>query len=353
MFKPNFTITSDILNQIAGIERIRAIVDKSVILPEREISLRYRYTVEAIHSSTSIEGNPLDRKQIEAVLAGKKVSQSKYALTEVINYKRALDFIRERSLSEQPICLDDILHLHRLVSTGLLPKEKSGEIRPGDIFIVDSIDGVDHVRYTGPEATQVPKLLSELLDWLVADGSTLHPVLSAGILHLEFVSIHPFSDGNGRMARLLTMLYLGLRDFDFRGVLVPETYYLENRMAYYTALSSAQGEKYSKSHRLSMDPWLQYFVSGLLAVAKELNANIGLAAAPANTGIPIKLSRDEIVILDYVRQFGSIDLNTATEILARNQRTVQRRLENLVAKKLLLMKRAGKNTEYTLGAQEI
>jgi len=80
MYQQVYTITDQLLAVIAEIERHRAKVQASVILPEREIELRYRATVEATHSSTSIEGNPLSRKQVEAVISSKeRLTRNQYA----------------------------------------------------------------------------------------------------------------------------------------------------------------------------------------------------------------------------------------------------------------------------------
>ena len=73
---PRFTITPEINNRIAQIEKIRQIVTSSRILPQQEITLRYRATVDAVHSSTTIEGNPLKRQEVVKVLAGKLVVAS-------------------------------------------------------------------------------------------------------------------------------------------------------------------------------------------------------------------------------------------------------------------------------------
>lgn len=96
MYKPNFTITSSVNNRVAEIERIKGVVDSSNILPEREIALRYRATVDAVYSSTTIEGNPLSKSEVADVLAGKPVFGSQRAIIEVQNYKKALDWIEQR-----------------------------------------------------------------------------------------------------------------------------------------------------------------------------------------------------------------------------------------------------------------
>jgi len=91
MFTPNYKITNNILNAIAEIESIRAKVMHARILPEKAIELHYRATVEKVHSSTSIEGNPLTLKQVDAVLKGQSLTRRKYAEIEVRNYKKAYE----------------------------------------------------------------------------------------------------------------------------------------------------------------------------------------------------------------------------------------------------------------------
>ena len=215
MFEPRYTITNEILNKIAEIETLRSQVARTRILPERAIELHYRATVEKVFSSTSIEGNPLTRKQVDSVLGSqtRTLTRRKYAEIEVHNYKNALDYIDKRKLTGALPDYDELLKLHRLAMEGLLPETKTGALRAGPIYIIDQDE---NLKYTGPGAKSVMKKLEELIVW-VNDSKDVHPCIVAAILHFQFVSIHPFSDGNGRAARLLTMLYLGTRDYDFNG----------------------------------------------------------------------------------------------------------------------------------------
>ena len=86
--------------------------------------------------------------------------------------------------------------------------------------------------------------------------------------HYQLVSIHPFADGNGRVARLLTMLYLGIRDYDNNGSIVLDSYYAQDRGEYYAALHNCQGEKYREGQDITS--WVSYFVAGFLSAAKAL-----------------------------------------------------------------------------------
>jgi len=344
MYKPQFTISSKTVNLIAKIETIREKVKTSKILPEQEIALRFRAAIEAIHSSTTIEGNPLNKKQVVNALAGKMNSWEK-AVIEVQNYKKALDWVAKRLKKKENLNLQDVLKLHFFVSDQLLPVHKVGQIRSGPVYIVDIINKKELVRYTGPGAKIVTSLLNDLLLWVKTVKSKLHPILTAAILHYEFVSIHPFSDGNGRVTRLLVKLFLDLMSYDFRGALVLDKYYLENRLVYYDNLN--QAKRYKEQTRTDLTNWLDFFVNGFYEIAKDLEKEISVVSISDERDI-VRLSNDEIKILDFAKQFGQININDALEVLQTSARTTQRRFRGLIDKKLLIKHGMGKKIFYKL-----
>lgn len=344
MYNPKFTITPELTNWIAQIEAIKQKVDRSNILPEKEIALRHRAAIESVHSSTSIEGNPLNEKQVEAALAGKMNAWEK-KVVEVVNYKKAWDWILRRSKKQSEITIFDMLKLHSLVANKLLPENKIGKFRPGDIYIVDIIQGKDVVRYTGPKASQVKSLIEDLLVWLNKEKSNLHPVLVAGILHYEFVSIHPFSDCNGRVTRLLVKFLLNLLNYDFRGCLVLDTYYWQNTSFYYQNLN--QAKKYNNQRKSDLTPWLSYFIEGFFRVAKDVERKIDIVGITGQEQT-LRLNDNEVQILDFIQQFKQISLKEVLDILQVPERTGQRRLKVLVEKGLLKVEGGGKNTFYIL-----
>jgi Fic family protein len=343
MYKPTYTISDELLLKIAHIESLRTRVDGSYILPEREVEMRFRASVEATHNSTSIEGNPLNLKQVEQILIdGKQLTRHQYAEIEVKNYKKALDFIEKRKYIKKPVTLGDILTIHKIVTHQLLPASKVGQLRKNAIYIVDQND---ETVYDGPGVTVLNQELDELLKWLAsADG--IHPVIVAGILHFHFVSIHPLADGNGRTTRLLTSLYLGLKDYDFRSSLVLESSYSIDKQAYYDALSLAKN--YTGRKTANLNPWLDYFIDGFLSSAKVLAIEVTALSGLTKNVNKIKLSKTESDILSYAKQFGSISLSEAEDILVGiSKRTIQRRLAQLVSAGYLTVKGDARNTKYS------
>lgn len=344
MYNPKFIITSAINNQIAKIEATKLKIEHAKILPTQEIALRYKAAVESIHSSTSIEGNRLSTKQVQNALEGKMNSWEKRVI-EVVNYKKAWDWVVKRSKKPTPITTKDIFHIHSLVMKNILPANKLGQVRPGPIYIVDIVKNKDVVRYSGPNQKQVPKLLESLLFWLNSNQESLHPVLLAGIFHYEFVSIHPFSDGNGRVTRLLVKLILGILGYDFRGSLVLDAYYWQNTASYYQSLN--QASKYLLQTRADLTSWLTYFIEGFSAVVNDLDRKISLIRSKDGLDT-LRLSENEIEILDYAHQFGEINLKEAISILRIPTRSIQRLLQLLVKKGLLSKIGQGKNTRYCM-----
>ena len=342
MYTPTYAISDKILGKVTEIESLRTQVDDSYLLPEREIEMRYRASVEATHSSTSIEGNPLNLKQVEKVLIdGKQLTRHLYAELEVKNYKKALDFIEKRKHIRKPITLDDILAIHKIVTDKLLPTNKVGRLRENPIYIADQND---KTVYDGPEVTVLNQEIDEMLAWL-GGADDLHPVIVAGILHFHFVSIHPLADGNGRTTRLLTSLYLGLRDYDFRSSLVLESYYSIDKQAYYDALSLAKN--YAGRKVASLNPWLDYFIDGFLSSAKVLAIEVNALSGLVKNADRVKISKAESDILSYVKQFGSISLSEAEDILVgMSKRTIQRRLMKLVDDGYVVIEGDARNTKY-------
>ncbi|MFZ5376202.1 MAG: Fic family protein [Patescibacteria group bacterium] len=254
-----------------------------------------------------------------------------------------MDFAKKSK--KTAITTADILKLHSFVADQLLPENKVGVFRPGNIYIIDIIKGEEVVRCTGPDVSQVKDLLSELLNWIEKQEKVLHPVLLTGIIHYEFVSIHPFSDGNGRVTRLLVKLLLDLLDYDFRGCLVLDTYYWENTNKYYQSLN--QANNYADQREADLTSWLRYFVEGFYQVSKDLERKISIVSSD-NDDLTIRLNNQEMQILDFVNQFGQINLSEAVDVLQVPERTIQRRLKTLVDKNILEIEGKGKNTVYRL-----
>lgn len=349
MYNPKYTITPAILDRISKISEIKTIVERSRVLPQREIELRRQAVVRMVHTSTSIEGNKLAQFQVTKVLGGEPVKADPKSIEEVKNYQDALLSTGQIAGAKKKIDLEDVLAIHKQVTKGILSVAKSGQFRPSTVYVVNTIAGIDKVMYRPPSAKKVPNLVTDLLAWLVkASKEPIHPVISAGILHLEFASIHPFTDGNGRTTRLLTQLHLMQQGWDFRKILVLDEYYNQDRLEYYNAL------QIEKTYRERVDQditsWLEYFTEGFLVEAMRVREDIqttGLDKIPSK-GEQIFIDKDEIPLIEFLTTIGKITSDDVVDILKVAKRTAQFKLKRLVDKGLIKQEGKGVAIYYIL-----
>lgn len=351
MFQPKYIITSSILSKIAEIVEIKAAVERSRVLPLNEAQLRRQAILRMAHTSTSIEGNKLAQFEVGKVFEGQTVRAPQKDILEVENYLNGLKLLDELSKSSGDLTLGEILRTHKVVINGLVEKEKAGTIRPADVYVLDDLgDGREMLRFKAPSASQVGKLLTDLLDWLnkTAKKDGIHPILIAGIFHLEFVSIHPFTDGNGRVARLLTQLLLYRLKWDFRKIIVLEDYYNQNRLAYYNALHSEEGKEYAQGREFTS--WLEYFTTGFMVEAKKVSEkiqSIGYGKVSKKSE-QIFLDKDEIQMMDFLSTTGRITSDDVSDILNITKRAAQLKIKKLLSNKLIQVQGSGPATYYIL-----
>lgn len=335
MYTPKFTITPAILDKISQITEIRTIVERSRVLPKNEIKLQRQAVIRMVHTSTSIEGNKLKKFQVSKVLENEHVLADAQSIQEVKNYQQALLLLDEMS-KRKFIVAKDVLAIQKAITGKILSEKKSGFFRPASVYVVNTIDDIDRVMYRPPSAKKVPGLVDDLLDWVKkATKEDLHPVIVAGLLHLEFASIHPFTDGNGRTTRILTQLHLAQRNWDFKKILVLDEYYNQDRLEYYNSL---QIEKtYQGRVGKDLTSWLEYFTEGFLIEAMRVRDDIiatGLDKLPTE-GEQVFLDKDEISILEFLTTTGRITSEDIVDILNVSIRTAQLKLKKLVGKGLL------------------
>lgn len=344
---PQYTINDKIRSNLQEIEKLKDQIRGSHILPEAEASIHLRASVESVHSSTSIEGNPLNANEVRAVIMSDKIlTKEEYAEIEVQNYKNALDFIEKRRYGGKDITMEDILELHRIITDRLLSKSRCGKIRQNPVYI----ENASHeILYTALSPDKVKPALEELVAWVKANQFSIHPVIIAAIIHFRIAAIHPFADGNGRTARALTSLYLALNQYDCDGSLVLDSYYASDRKAYYAILQLQNGKNYAFSVKSNLTPWLEYFTEGFLSSLHVLAAEIKIINLALPTNKVSGLSREDQDILSYVSKFGSISISEAESIIPEvSRRSIQRRLRSLVDDGYLEMTGETHDAKYTL-----
>lgn len=191
MYEPPFTITNRIVSYVASIsEKIGRITLLSDM--EAKPHLRKNNRIKSIHSSLKIEANSLSLNQVRDVINGKLVLGEQKEIQEV---KNAYDAY-EKILELDPYSIDDLKKFHGIMTRCIV--EESGDFRRGE----EGVFNGEQCIFMAPPAQYVPQLMNELFGWMREAQTKVHPLVLSSVFHYEFVFIHPFSDGNGRMARL-------------------------------------------------------------------------------------------------------------------------------------------------------
>jgi len=171
-------------------------------LPKETLkSLRDYYRVGLTYSSNALEGNSLTESETKVVIEdgltiGGKPLKDVY---EATGHAKAYDFLYKLTKDES-VTEENILKIHRLFY-GQIDKANAGAWRKVRVFISGS-------RRVLPAPEKVPELMSAFVKWMARNEGGMHPVEFAALVHQKFVYIHPFVDGNGRVARLLMNLAL-------------------------------------------------------------------------------------------------------------------------------------------------
>jgi len=190
-YEPPYTITNEILSYVSSIsEKIGRITAASSL--EARPHLRKNNRLKSIHSSLRIEANSLSLGQVRDVINGKPVLGEQKEIQEVKNAYAAY----ERLAEIEPYSIQSLKQFHGIMTKYVV--EESGAFRHGE-------EGVFHGEqciFMAPPARLVPQLMDELFHWMGESEGKIHPLILSSVFHYEFVFIHPFSDGNGRMARL-------------------------------------------------------------------------------------------------------------------------------------------------------
>lgn len=190
-YNPPFTITNSMLSYVAAIsEKIGRITIISDM--ETKPHLRKNNRIRSIHSSLKIEANSLSVEQVRDVINGKLVLGE---LKEIQEVKNAYDAY-ERISEINPYSIADLKRFHGIMTKYIV--DESGGFRHGE----EGVFNGEKCIFMAPPAQLVPQLMIQLFDWMKRVQGEIHPLILSSIFHYEFVFIHPFSDGNGRMARL-------------------------------------------------------------------------------------------------------------------------------------------------------
>lgn len=366
MFSPKFSITNKILKYIGSIEASRQIIENAPLVPAYEAKFRREAILRTVHHGTHIEGNPLDTDEVAAVLEGQTVDARDRDIQEVLNYRKVLEFIDKKSPRSAvafrnsaarkervkgEIRERDLLIFHKLTLEKILPPEKSGKYRTTQVVVKNSKTG--EISFKPPSSTQVRDLTVDFLAWLNSEGAAdVHPVILAGIVHYVLAFIHPFVDGNGRVARAFATLVLFNKGYDIKKFFSLEEYFDRDAKRYYKILQSVSNQKVDTLSDRDLTNWLEYFCEGLaeeLERVKEKVQKLSLDSRLKGRTGQIVLSERQVKLVEYIESYGSINNRAWRSLLADfSDDTILRDLKDLQKKGLIKKKGSTKGAVYVL-----
>lgn len=345
-FIPKFTISIPISSALASIERTRGFLEGAMLSQEWVAKMQARALILEAHHTTHIEGTHLSLDQSEKLIHGEKViGVDSEDVKELLNYKKAFAFVSDYVLSQGPITEGLIREIHKRLVNGVRGNSaQPGEYRRVQNYVANS--KTKEIIYTPPPVYDVPLLMNDLIHWL-QNEKTIPAVLVAGIAQFQLVHIHPFLDGNGRTARLLSTLCLYRFGYDFKQLFTISEYYDRNRIDYYNAIQSV------RNNNMDMTYWLEYFTKALETQMHEIQLKGSRAikldvlsqehkfSERQKQALDYFIGKEDFVISEYINLFPDV-----------NRRTLQRDLAELIEKGFVTQKGIRKGTRYQVILKE-
>src|SRR3989338_5628311 len=335
MLKPKYLTNAKILTNVSEIERLYGRLEGMRIPKQLLLNLERENLIQSSFASNSIEGNPLSQAEVSNLLLGDRVPINRDE-KEVVNYFQILKTLDTKI--SKPLDLSLILELHNKLMTGV-KNEIKGKIRERQI-VVGSRDENNMliIKHNPPYHTKhhIEITLQELLNWL--QNAKELPILKTGIFHHQFVYIHPFEDGNGRVCRLLTALLFLKHKYLINKYFVLDDYYDIDRIQYSDKLHSADTGNQTQ--------WLEYFTDGVKYSLQSALGKIETGLTKLTFDIrPTPREQEALKIVQKYRELTSQDL---TKELHISRQQAFNLLKLLTEKGYLAKKGSTKNSYYIL-----
>lgn len=338
MFKPKYQLSDKLLSNIARVERFYGKIEAFRMPKKLELNLNRDNLIKSSFASNRIEGNPLTLPEVTNLLLDDRVPTNRDE-KEVVNY---FSLLKELDKYEnQSLTLELVKDIHRQLFSGM--QEEAGIIRDNKVVIgkykKERGNISLRVKHDPPhhKREKIEKSLQDLLSW-AQDDHNLPILIHTGCFHHEFVYIHPFEDGNGRVCRILTALIFIKNNYQINKYFVLDDYYDIDKIIYSDKLHSADGGDKTE--------WLEYFSDGVKyslqsALSRVKNAMRTLAIKERPTA-------KERKVLSIMQEQPEI---TSTELAKRlkvSRQQAHNLLRSLVNKGLVERKGTTKSSYYIL-----
>lgn len=315
-------LNNNLLSSLIDIEKNKTILENTKVPVELSNKFRKNTRKRSSYASNAIEGNPLSYEQVEIAIESKNRHFLKPE-QEVRNYYLALEMLSKKLEDREPYSTKLLLEVQKQIVMGE-SKEKIGlreAMPPGVLFAV--YDSKTHEpEYIPPEYSEVPNLLKELEEYITSSDD--HPIIKAAILHYQLVTIHPFEDGNGRTARIMSNYVLSYYGYGFKEIGSLEEYFSYDLEEYYSSLQMGLPPLYYDGRDNPPHPeiWINYFIKVFSLYANKVTTIATNSVNDIEKERFNHLSSKAKTLLDYLKkerliEFSPIELASVFNVSNR------------------------------------
>ena len=342
---PPIDVDSEIIDKLINAHRVLAILDdRATNIPNIDLFISMYVQKEALLSS-QIEGTQATLEDIFNPNIDENINAE---VDDVVNYIKAAKYAIKR-LETLPLCNKLLLETHKILLSGVRGKEKNPrEFRKSQNWIGGAGSTIKTARYIPPDVLSMKESLSDLEKYINAEAE-LDDLIRIALIHYQFESIHPFLDGNGRIGRLLIVLYLLEKKVIKTPSLYLSFYLKEHRIEYYDRMSAIRETG-------DYEQWIKFFLKGIYASGKSAieTANELIALRDKNIR---KLENENYTkrtletmmkVFHYLEAHPIIDIGKTAEDLSIAYNTVSSAVNRFEKLGILhLVKKQGRNKVYS------
>ena len=298
-------------------------------LPDIDLFVSMYVQKEAVISS-QIEGT---QASLIDVLQKDRKNEKIKDTEEIVNYIKAINYAFKR-LEELPLCMRLIKETHSILLSGVRGNEKSpGEFRKSQNWIGYAGCTLNTASFVPPAPCEMEKSLSDLEKYIHEDNF-IPNLIKIALIHYQFETIHPFLDGNGRMGRLLIVLFLKERGLIEYPVLYLSYFFKKNRNRYYELLNNVRikGE---------FEEWIKFFIEGICEISEDAISSIQKiielkkADIEKIRNIPKGNISNLLLIYDYLLKHPFLETEDIRRLSDLSKPTVNKLLETLIELEIL------------------
>lgn len=355
MYTPKYVISNQVLRNIGQVEASKEVIENAPLVPDFEKKFQSDAVVRQVYHGTHIEGNELTMDQTIQVMEGQQIYARNRDVQEVVNYRNVVRFLDQLAAQSPVYTVSELLEIHRLTVTNLVPIEKAGTLRSTNVVIKE--EGTGKVIFTPPPPIQVPYLLDDFFAWLNEDSSRdIHPVIRAAIVHYVLVAIHPFVEGNGRSSRAYATLVMLKEGYNIKRFFAIEEHFDRDLDRYYDTFFVVDSQSPDISQR-DLTQWIEYFTEVVGMELNKIKENIRKLSVDSRLkvriGEQVALSARQMKLIEYLSEHGSAgmgDLRDVNPMISED--TVLRDLKDLMEKNIVDKEGKTKAARYVLKTKD-